>query len=516
MPLPSSTQHVLTTLSIATTALTAGSIFTFPIFGPALTRDLGLSLTQTNLLWGGAVLGEYLTAAIWGALADAKGPRLLSGAAAIMFFVGYQCMAYADVVALDAQRQAIGGPEPKMAKGSFLVTLIAFTAIGSGVAASYFSAVTASTRVFRSRPGLAIAGPLTLFSLSSLFLTSLGTQFFSDEATGDLDASGFLSFLGWLLGATNAFATVFMSTPPTEAPASARPHDRSSSEETPLLHGDDTTASPQALILPGVPESQSIFAFLSTPAVWSLGLLMVVGVGGAEMVLSSIGNVVVALLGSQTEGHAPGMLGILARPGIGPVALEIRASQVKLLAAANTVARLLGGILSDAVAPNPSAATSSSSSSSSSASRSRLPRISRITLLLVAMLLLLGAFTFASFGLDSTDGLPAFSLLVGLSYGLIFVLVPSITVSSFGTANFGRNWGLLSYLCAVGSTAFSLLYAANSDRVAAGDGEHRPGNGATCVAGPSCFRASFQVAMLGMVACVVAIIPVWRRWRNHL
>lgn len=425
MPLPSSTQHVLTTLSIATTALTAGSIFTFPIFGPALTRDLGLSLTQTNLLWGGAVLGEYLTAAIWGALADAKGPRLLSGAAAIMFFVGYQCMAYADVVALDAQRQAIGEPEPKkMAKNSFLVTLIAFTAIGSGVAASYFSAVTASTRVFRSRPGLAIAGPLTLFSLSSLFLTSLGTQFFSDEVTGDLDASSFLSFLGWLLGGTNAFATVFMSTPPTEAPASARSHDRSSSEETPLLRGDDTMPSSQAPILPGVPESQSIFAFLSTPAVWSLGLLMVVGVGGAEMVLSSIGNVVVALLGSQTEGHAPGMVGILARPGIGPVALEIRASQVKLLAAANTVARLLGGILSDAVAPNPSAATSSSSSSSSSASRSRLPRISRITLLLVAMLLLLGAFTFASFGLDSTDGLPAFSLLVGLSYGLIFVSAP--------------------------------------------------------------------------------------------
>lgn len=157
----------------------------------------------------------------------------------------------------------------------------------------YFSAVTASTRLFASKPGLAIAGPLTLFSLSSLFLTSLGTRFFSDAQTGDLDASSFLSFLGWLLGATNIFSTIFMRVPETEAHKHAGPNSdasaRDADETTSLLSSQETEErSLDRLLLPGVPESQTTFAFLSTPAVWSLGLLMVVGVGASEMVLSSV------------------------------------------------------------------------------------------------------------------------------------------------------------------------------------------------------------------------------------
>ena len=85
-------QQALTTFCIAISALTAGSIFCFPLFGPTLTRDLGLNLTQTNTIFGGAVLGEYLTAAIWGVIADATGPRVLSIAAAVLSVVGYQLM----------------------------------------------------------------------------------------------------------------------------------------------------------------------------------------------------------------------------------------------------------------------------------------------------------------------------------------------------------------------------------------------------------------------------------------
>lgn len=133
-----STNNVFTTISIAVTSLTAGSIFCFPLFGPTLTRDLGLNLTQTNALWGGAVLGEYLTAAIWGVLADKYGSRLLSGSAAFLFLVGYQLMSHADVIALNVQplEGTVGVSDRRMATGSFVVTLAAFTGIGSGVAAS--------------------------------------------------------------------------------------------------------------------------------------------------------------------------------------------------------------------------------------------------------------------------------------------------------------------------------------------------------------------------------------------
>lgn len=302
-------RDALATVSIAITSLTAGSIFCFPLFGPTLTRDLGLNLAQTNTLWGGSVLGEYLTAAIWGVLADRYGPRLLSASASVLFLVGYQLMSRADTIALHVTPlfpPGSAGEHRPMATGSFIVTLAAFTGIGSGVAASYFSAVTASTRLFASSPGIAIAGPLTLFSFSSLFLTSVGARYFSDGKSGDLDAPAFLSFLGWLLGATNAFSTLFMRLPlPEEAQhqrshQSRREQDASdlveADEETSSLLGSyaehegggDVDAAEEVFMLPGVPQSQSLFAFLSSPAMWVIGLLMVVGVGASEMVLSSV------------------------------------------------------------------------------------------------------------------------------------------------------------------------------------------------------------------------------------
>ncbi|CAO1620323.1 unnamed protein product [Parajaminaea phylloscopi] len=526
-------RDALTLISIAVTSLTAGSIFCFPLFGPTLTRDLGLNLTQTNTLWGGAVLGEYLTAAIWGALGDRYGPRLLSVSAGILFLVGYQLMSRADTIALHVQplQSGIDAGEThrSMATGSFYVTLAAFTGIGSGVAASYFAAVTASTRILRSHPGIAIAGPLTLFSLSSLFLTSLGTRFFSDARTGDLDASAFLSFLGWLLGATNLLSSFFIQLP--VATTHRRKPDRDSQhsgevdERTSLFEsqvedgeGDDNEGRSivEATTLSGLPESQSTFAFLSTPAVWSLGLLMVAGVGASEMVLSSVGNMVVALMGSlsrsmpASQDPAAQAYAMTMSPHVGPIALEIRASQVKLLAAANTLSRLASGLLSDWLAPK------ASSPGGTSEPRRRI-QVSRLALLFFAIALLSVAFAWAAFGLETVDGLPAFSVAVGVGYGLIFTLVPAITLSAFGGAHFGRNWGILSYCCAAGSLAYSLLYALVSDAVADRQKDGRQsGSGATCTGGPQCFQPSFVVSLLGMLLAAFALLPVYKKWSSFL
>ncbi|PWN22768.1 hypothetical protein BCV69DRAFT_96920 [Microstroma glucosiphilum] len=544
-------RDVLTVACIAATSLTAGSIFCFPLFGPALTRDLGLNLTQTNTIWGGAVLGEYLTGGIWGLLADWYGPRVLSISAGLLFLVGYQLISHADVVALNVDAITDGGLEGgdrPMAWGMFVLTVASFAGIGAAVAASYFAAVTASTRLFRTRPGLAIAGPLTLFSLSSLFLTSVGITFFSDHTSGDLRAPSFLSFLGALLGVTNFFSAIFMDVKPPQEKAivdgralewdtdGEGPH---VNERTSLLSTGDREAHEATVerpLLPGVPDSQSVSAFLLSPPVWALGLLMLVGVGAGEMVLSSVGNMVVSLLGNHTaEGKtspsaASGVLYLAAAPGIGPIALSIRANQVKLLAAANTLSRLLGGLLSDVVAPSATRGrgTGDFYASHQPSLMERLAgiTISRLTLLLFAILLSLAAYVWAAFGMATVDSLPAFSIAVGVSYGLVFTLVPAVVVASFGTEHFGRNWGLLTYCCAVGSLTYSLLYATVSDAVASREGEHRGGHssdgspagsgGATCLAGPACFQPSFIVALIGMVFALVALLPVWRSWRSHL
>lgn len=156
---------------------------------------------------------------------------------------------------------------------------------------SYFSAVTASTRLFKSKPGLAIAGPLTLFSLSSLFLTSLGTYLFTSSETGELDASAFLSFLGILCGSANILSAICMAVP-SAGDGQSEPTISTQDERTPLIReeADEEGRDPNTTRIPGVPDSQSVVAFLMCPSVWALALLMVVGVGAAEMVLGSVSN----------------------------------------------------------------------------------------------------------------------------------------------------------------------------------------------------------------------------------
>ena len=61
---------------IALNTLTAGSIFTYPLWAPWITRTLRLSMAQTNTVAVGAIAGEYISAVGWGALADRHGPRV--------------------------------------------------------------------------------------------------------------------------------------------------------------------------------------------------------------------------------------------------------------------------------------------------------------------------------------------------------------------------------------------------------------------------------------------------------
>ena len=41
-----------------TLSLTAGSIFVFPLYGPTITKKLGLSMSQTNAVAVGAIVAE--------------------------------------------------------------------------------------------------------------------------------------------------------------------------------------------------------------------------------------------------------------------------------------------------------------------------------------------------------------------------------------------------------------------------------------------------------------------------
>lgn len=71
------------------------------------------------------MLGEYVAAAPWGLLADAKGPRYLCASAAVLFGAGYALMASVDREAL-----RVGA-----SSGAGVLVTAYFLLVGTGVAA---------------------------------------------------------------------------------------------------------------------------------------------------------------------------------------------------------------------------------------------------------------------------------------------------------------------------------------------------------------------------------------------
>lgn len=340
--------RLLAGLSIVACSLTAGSIYCFPLFGPSLTRDLGLSLLQTNSIWGGAVFGQYFSASLMGHLGDTYGPRPLALIASVLFGTGYLLMAHTEWAAVDSQRRLSPQANDQRAAGTAVVALTAyFVLVGAGVAASVFGALRSSTSHFGGKhPGLALSVPLTLFSLSSLFLSSLASlSTFTDSKTGDLNGPKWLTFLGAGLMLVNALAAFGLTAPPPLPTTPARPDapaESQASEASPLLpsasHSLDADSSRLSYTTPFattdvLPQSAStgklsIGKFAQVPAVWALALILFASVGGAEMVMSSVGSIVVSL----RYGH----LDALAKAGgddehLGKETLALRASQVQLI-----------------------------------------------------------------------------------------------------------------------------------------------------------------------------------------
>jgi len=87
-------RHSFSVASILANSLTAGSLFTYPIFSSSLQSQLHLSIKQVSATASIAVLTQYLSAGAWGALADRLGSAKVSLVAGILFFCGYSTLSY--------------------------------------------------------------------------------------------------------------------------------------------------------------------------------------------------------------------------------------------------------------------------------------------------------------------------------------------------------------------------------------------------------------------------------------
>ncbi|KAM0748169.1 MFS general substrate transporter [Meredithblackwellia eburnea MCA 4105] len=512
----------------------AGAIFTFPLFSPPLARNLRLTMQQTSIIASASILGEYASAVLWGWLADRRGPGTLSWAAAVLFGVGYGMLGWRYNVSVQMQRDGVELPT-----GQWMFLAFYYFLSGCATAASYFSAIIASTKSYPSRhSGLAIGIPCSIFGLSPLFLSLLAKFFTSNNvaskieswevAKGELDPGRWLLFLAALLAAVNALGGLVLKELPWDddhpprrsvptAQGGAPPTERSS-----LL---PTSASTDYTTLPPPPptESQPLKQFLSDPTFWLFGFAILLSIGPCEMTMASLGAIVESLLGFH-------ILPTTSKPSSSDPAsraLGLRTLHVQIISIANTVSRLISGAVSDwlsySAAPSPPPTRSPSPAPLSRHSRSRSrsesisislkayfhqsPRLTRLAFLGAATAILASAFAFTALSLDRPAGLWILSVAVGTGYGTIFTLAPAIMRTVYPVKDFGRNFGLINWFSAFGALLFTPLYGVLSD--VASDKQQQE-NG-VCY-GRSCWHDVFLVSSISTVFAGVLVLVLWRGW----
>ncbi|KAI5479369.1 MFS monocarboxylic acid transporter [Pseudohyphozyma bogoriensis] len=461
----------LNALAICLNCLGAGSIQLFPLVSVPLARNLHLSASQTAAIASSAIAGQYTAAAGCGALCDSKGPGVVSGLSAVLFGGAYAFVSW--------RYKAFTARGTGVSQLDWIAFCVFYFLSGAGTAASYFSALVASTGSLPARhAGVAIGVPLALLGLSPLFLSPLASVFTSN-VTNELDPGDWLLFLAVFLAGINLFGAAFIKVLPweeSEAGSATPPVDSgfAGSERSSMINGNTAPTERTALLPTSIPtkparqESQPFMTLLSDPTFWLFGLVILCSTGPCEMVMASLGGLVESLLGIKISG------------GVDSRGLGLRSRQVQIISVANTVSRLGAGVLSDwfsySAAPPPphdddveeAHPTIIGRAKQSIAARLRRPpRISRLAFILAACLTLVAAFLFVALGLEQTSQLWILSVAVGTCYGTIFTLAPAVLRTVYPPADFGRTWGCLSSFSAVGAVIFTPLYGFFTDRMAA-------------------------------------------------
>lgn len=157
---------------------------------------------------------------------------------------------------------------------------------------------------------------------------------------------------------------------------------------------------------------------------------------------------------------------------------------VSILSVANAVGRMSAGFLSDRYA-------------------STVPRPMFFVVSLFLMFLGQGSLALV----PSLDWLYVGCLIIGMSYGAFWALIPAMVIELFGAKNVGSNYQILSLAPAFGSVIASVVLSG-----AVYESHVMPHTNVCC--GTACFRLTHAVTSLAaLVGCVLATM-LWYRTRS--
>ena len=523
-----------TLLSALLSALCAGSITIFALYGHLLQSRLRYTQFQVNGLASAASVAMYAPVPLLGYLCDRAGPAPLSLLAAGLFGAGYAgaAGAYAGAEAAAAGGGGRGGGGEAAGEGGwwYVWMVLAFVGIGVGTCCMYMSAVATCAKNFgRGRHrGLAVALPIAAFGLSGMWLSQVGSRLFLRKGEGveegELDVVRFFVFLAVLLvvvGVVGAFGLKIVDEKDLIEEAVEE------LERSGMLNGS-------AIFTPGRSENgygtvaaergdpfdelenagaknpdeqeearlkkQFVLnaetrRFLTDHTMWCFALGFFFMIGPGEAFINNMGTVIKTLY--------PPTLHFAGHP-------TSAATHVSIVGLTSTAVRLLTGTLTDLLAPSPKARHVQITPNSAP----NRPTISRVTFLLFfALLLSLGLATLAS-GLVQNHGdrFWLVSGLVGAGYGAVFSLTPIIITVIWGVENFATNWGIVAMFPAPGATLWGIVYSAVYQAGAsksAGGGGGSGGEDNLCY-GEACYAPAFwAMAASVWIACGL-VLWAWK------
>ncbi|KIJ58855.1 hypothetical protein HYDPIDRAFT_101889 [Hydnomerulius pinastri MD-312] len=447
-----SAPRIITLLGSVLVALSSGTNYVEHLaYAPQLGARLHVSHTQLNVIGLAGNVGVYSSGPVWGRIVDLRGPRIPLIGASICLLLGYSGIKriYDD---------GVGGGTTVSALHFAVLVMCGFMT-GLGGNAGLGAAVNTTAKSFpdtarATTTGLVLSG----FGLSAFWFSMLAHLLFPG------DTSAFLLILA--LGTAIPMLVGLFIVRPIPLPPSSSSARHDVTDGRGRGEGKD-----------GLPNIYGKQLWL-TPDFYLIFTIMGICSGTGIMYINNVGSISQALYAK-------------ANPIYDDLeASKWQAAQVSTVSIGNFAGRILIGLISDFT-------------------RNRL-HLPRAYCLCIVSSLFIVSQAFA-IGITSVQSLWMASALLGLAYGSLFGICPTIVIEWFGLAHLSENWGYASLAPLVGGNLFSLMFGRNLDAHAPNQ-DTRGSLSTRCFDGRGCYVSSLEVTI---VACFVALgLSVWAGIRD--
>ena len=490
-------------LAACAAMMSAGTYYSFPLFGPHLATRFGYSMTQVNFIAAAGDYGVYICAPLFGFLVDRTGSRLAASLAALMLFSGYALMSI-----------TVDGIIPHH---HYLLLALYFAMVGVGSSAAYMAALSATARNFPSNiRGSTLGIAIGLFGLSAFLISRIDAWFFIKN--NHVNTAGLLWALAVICSLLNVFALFGLgsvkqtenitSSLAQETMDASSDHENSSDvdETTPFLpennsnvtgfHGRSNSSqsgSYLSVILSDRSNQRSdvdtsFGTFLKDKNAWMLFLILIFTSGAGLEYINNIGYMVSRVAFSSGE-ELQTLVGY----------------HVACFSLASFSSRVVVGIGSDWSIRRYLMKQASHRLTSPAIRRPRqcgfggaesLLRLYWIAL--VVLTLAVGLFLAAY--MDSPSFLYFATAMVGIGYGGMFTLCPALVSEWWGSSQFGRNWGSIALSPAVGSVVFNTLFGVVVEQQ----------GGSQCHLQSKCYRTALVISSAGSFLALILVVVIRR------